>query len=95
MITSVFSFLLAYEVFTGYFLYQWHFSSENQNFEQNLDSNIVLRNNFIKEVGLVLIYILGVVSVIMLILDLNLIIFHLWLINEGKTTFDFLTERWE
>ena len=85
MIISVFFTLLFFSI--GSIQYTFHFFD-------GYEKNYILVNEFVWYLAGVLVMIFMGVSVALLILDINLIIFHFWLIKKNKTTFDFMLSKW-
>jgi len=87
MITSVFCFLSVYIVFGAIV---------TANYVKNpdlLENDILLYNNDRGQIlkGLLFLWIMIVISIIFWILNTNLLLFHIYLLKKGMTTFQYIS----
>ena len=63
-------------------------------FSEEFEENYIIRNEGIWYLAGILTMIFLIISIALLLLDLNLIIFHFWLISHKMTTFDYMMGKW-
>lgn len=91
MIISVIFSTGSFSSISFYFTYEYHFKNDlfcsDSSFINNDEQNLI--------VFMVFLWIFTAITSTIFILDINLVLFHLWLINHNLTTYDYILERRE